>query len=114
VWPIGCGIRCSQHLEDATYLVERPESRERVERLAHGDDELWLVVLIAVVAVIGADRDPVGLFTGETGASLLGRRMRLQRERLGCGEELQEEREPGASGGQLGAECLLGLGSDPA
>ncbi|MDQ0574707.1 hypothetical protein QFZ29_000930 [Agromyces albus] len=78
LWRAGRGIRLAQHLEHAVHLVERAEARERVERLAQGDDELGLVEGVAIVAVVRADRDPLCLFTGEAGSGLLGSRMRLQ------------------------------------
>ena len=88
------------------HLVERAEARQRVERVAHGDDQLGLVERVLVVAVVRVDRDAVGLLSREARTRLLGRRVRLQRERLGGGQELQQERQAGpASASRAPSAC---------
>ncbi|WP_370647336.1 hypothetical protein [Agromyces endophyticus] len=71
-------IGSAQHGEHGAHLVEGTEARKCVEGVAHRDDELGLVELVLVVAVVSAEREALGLLAGEAGAGLRGRRVRLQ------------------------------------
>ena len=86
--------RCArQQREQLPRLRDGPEADERAELVAQRDDDLGLVVVVAVEPVVGVAGDTGGLLPRESGFGFGLRRMRLDRQRRPRREELQEERQ---------------------
>jgi hypothetical protein len=82
---------------------------ERGERA----QELGLVIAILVAARGGVECDPGGFLAIEAGARSFLVRVRLQRERLIGGQQLQQERQVGAElGVDVRTERAFGIGCD--
>ncbi len=112
----GPGIGTGQHRRDRRQSrhVEEPDQPQRLGRVAEPaqrldggerDEQLGLVVGVLVGPVRCAVRDPEGLLGREPLASLLARRMGLDRQRLRRGEQLDHE---GQVGGDVGEAAAVG------
>ena len=84
----GCRGEGVQHPQR---VLDRPQAAQRLETVAEGDDELGLVVLVAVVAGRVTSIHP--RLPREADLCLRASRVHLNRQRIGGGEQLEQIRQ---------------------
>jgi len=105
-------LGAGEDVEELPGLLERAEAGHGVE-LGEGDDEFGLVAGVLVVTVAGAQGDALVVLAGVALLGLLGRRMGLQGQGLGGGEELEQEGQAVAVlGAHAGTQGCVGVGGD--